>query len=410
MTFERDKLLKKIILHCGSSKNGSTALQSFLLKNYSQLVGLGIFPLSGYYLGNIDVTNGNSVYDVNCIFFNSDRAVSPVEIHNSTTSFGIPYEGYKQFIFEKDSVSLKSLLNKIKSAMERVFAYNDIHTLIISAEAFETSLCLKDPIFKKILKKLSKEYEVEVIYYVPDPARHAISSWLEWGWIECIQYSDWVSAYSVMSNRSEFYARRSTGVRYFTNLLNTFSWFGYWHTEKNIKYSFIEYQKDIVNHFFKVIINVDCVKSGFNFELSKNELNIGWPKSLITTFPLFFNFFCQEYAKFDVTRQLMRDKEFSFDDDLFHYNEITKLTAVILGEVISHDSGANTGSQALVNSAKAKLSDIFESIDIDVVSRVIKHLCDTFYFYHSQKFKSAPSSPHKLFLQGLKSQPRERLI
>lgn len=385
-------MANKVIFHCGSSKNGSTALQSFLLKNFSQLVSLGIFPLTSYYFGTVDVSNRNSVYDVNCIFFHADLSLSLTEISNATASFGIPYEAYKQFIFERDTASLKSLLKKIKSAIECVFSYKNIHTLIISAEAFETSLCLKDPIFKKILKVLSRQFDIEVVYYVPKPVRHAIASWLEWGWIEHYQYPEWVAAYSVMTDRSAFYGRRATGVGYFSNLLNTFSWISYWRAEGNINYSFIEDQKDIIDHFFKVILNIDYATSDFDCSLSQKERNVGWPKSLITSFPLFFEFLSQDYVKFEVIRQLLRDKDSFFVEDLSNYNDMLKLTSVIFDEISNLDTDSSFESNERINSSLVALRALFNNNDKNVFRRVITYLCETFYYYHEKQLQRIPSN------------------
>jgi hypothetical protein len=376
----------KIIFHCGSSKNGSTALQSILLKNFGQLIHQGIFPLICYYDKDFSISDRN-VYDVDSIFFHTDRLIDPIKIKNATATFGIPYQIYKQFIFERNATQLKALLSKIKATIARIYSYTDIHTLIISAEAFETSLCLKDPVFRKILKVLSKQYDVELVYYKPDPVRYVIASWLEWGWIEHFQYPEWVAAYSVTTNRSEFFARRSVGVRYFPNLLDTLGWVDYWRVEKRLRFTFVDDQKDIVDHFFRSILNIDFMMPDFNHALSLNDRNVGWPKSLITIYPLFFDFLCQEYTKFDVIRQLLRDKELSYKSDLSSYNKIVRLTSVILDEIISLDPDSNPESKRLIDSAMANLRDIFENSDKRVAQRVITFLSETFYFYHVNQFE-----------------------
>lgn len=381
-------MVSKVIIHCGSSKNGSTSLQTFLLNNFSQLIRCGVFPLTSSYNLNVNVTTGNVFYDVNHIKIHADRSYHQKEIKNITTSFGIPYEAYKQFIFEHDTKSLKSLLSKIGAAIDRASSEIDIHTIVISAEAFETSLCLKDPIFKRALKALSKKYEIEIVYYAPNPVRYVISSWLEWGWIECFEYADWAAAFSVATNRSEFYYRRAAGVRYLSNLLKTSLWFGYWHEDFNLKYSFVENQRDIVDHFFSSILNIDYVRPEFDRFQSDKERNISWPKSLITIFPLCYGFFCEDYVKFDSVRQLLLAKDAHFECDLSNYEKIYILTSDILGWMFSEGFDATNGSHDQIDFAFAQLREIFEKVDKKVAGRAFTHLCETFYYYHVNQFNT----------------------
>lgn len=326
----------KLIFHCGSSKNGSTALQYFLLENRSALAERGIVSLISAYADDIPVSTGQ-LFELNKLNIYSEQMLTSEQIRNCTTSFGISYEPYKQYLFNRDINSLKKLWSKLIGAVDKA-ATENASVVVISAEAFETSLCLKDPYFKKMLMKFSKVYDVEVVYYKLDRSKHAVASWLQWGWIESTQYVDWIWSFLHKTTRQEFFRREAGGVGYFANLLDSPDWVDYWLLVERIRFRMVIDEFDIVAHFVSSVLCLNSEEADLIHELTLSMRNEGWPKSMIVAFPFFFGFFCQDFAKFDVIRQLLRDKEAMQPADITTYNEVLRLTSEIFDEIFSGES------------------------------------------------------------------------
>lgn len=373
----------KLIIHCGSSKNGSTALQNYLLFNKLKLQDVGVVALSCLYEDDVFVSDRETYYVDKLKIY----SCSPnfIKFHkNITTSFGIFYEIYKQCIFKSDSIGLRNLLSKLNDAINSANK-NDASVVIISAEAFETSLCLKDPLFKRLVRNFSKSHDVQIIYYMPQRAKHVIASWLQWGWIDRVKYSDWLLNYSNKTNFRDFFKKTNGQVGYFANLLNTVLWFDYWRLDERFNIRIIENELDVVSHFFNSIIFIDRKALNVNFDKSPTTLNKSWPKSLIVLFPLFFDFFCQDYEKFEVIRNLLVDKCDDCKDNLLSYNDIQILTGEALAIYFSVDEKfdvyiVNTQIAALFS----ELKTIFEKIDVELFSYLLLILSETIFHQNAR--------------------------
>jgi hypothetical protein len=290
-------------------------------------------------------------------------------------------------VFERNVSGMQRLWSKLRDAVS-LAASNNASVVVVSAEAFETSLCLRDPIFKKMITDFSKVYDVEMVYYKPDPIKHALNSWLQWGWLERMQYSDWVRSYFNRTTRKEFFQKKPGRMQYFCNLVDTAGWESYWLLDGRFRFQIIVDELDVVTHFLTSINLSDFRETELYNDLSPSERNVGWPKSLITVFPLFFDYFRQDYAKFDVIRQLLYDKEGLYSGDTLAYKEVLRLTAVIFGEFFSREAAVTSGFSDKVYAAIEALRFLFEQVEMQVLKRLISHLSDTIYFLNLKQRSS----------------------
>jgi len=367
----------KIIFHCGSSKNGSTALQNFLSTNYHILLHQGTQVLLCSYPEAIPVSSEYNFCLERLRFYSGPMFSLKFDGH-ATASFGIPYEIYKKLLSKRDVHGLRKLVSQLSQAIEDS-ERNNANTVIISAEAFETSLCLKDPLFKKMILDFSKKHEVEVIYYAPNLAKHVLSAWLQWGWIEKIHYHDWILFNLKKTNLSKLV---SSGGAYFCNLYDEQDWFGYWKANRRFLFRVITNQQDVIKHFFEKVHFVDITAPGFKSDLTSTERNMGWPKSLVVTYPMFFDFIAGDYVRFQVLRQLLIDKESESIVDVDDYDELIKLTQSIFFEHKKCCSDGFDYNSDRIKSALIELQNIFNNFNQSSYRRAIGHLCDAFYYYH----------------------------
>lgn len=363
----------RIIVHCGSSKNGSTAIQSSLSRDLGALHSEGVGAVSVLTPADHDPNEPLSIEKYEIV---SGVLPKRGDGTQDTTWLGAIYELYKSLREARNVHGLKELECYICESLRQAVRKYD--TIILSAEAFETSLCLCDLFFKRLLKKLSNHSEILLIYYVPDPARHAIGAWLEWGWIEQYDYASWLGLYLKEVTSKKFYERRRQS--YFGNLVRTNKWTPFWMGLPNISLNLFSNVRDVKEHFYKTFLPPISDSAA----LSSRQANIGWPRSYLRSFPLFFNFFAGDLDKYWVVRQAMVDKASSdgWRDESF-FNELLSLTRSALAASGVGADGCR--SQKNIDDIFANVSHLFRELTTDEVSRCYTYLADILYFHHVER-------------------------
>jgi hypothetical protein len=178
---------KRIILHAGMSKCGSSALQAQLSRDRAWLNGHGIAVLREAFDPTTPFNSFQGVNDWSILL--------PEEQAAGSTSLTRFYEQYKIYRRRKDRRNATRILARLSA--RTADALDQYQTVILSAEAFETSLSLRDPLFLALLRNLETLAELSVTTYIPTPAEHVASSWQEWGWRDPFLMSEWISLYTV---------------------------------------------------------------------------------------------------------------------------------------------------------------------------------------------------------------------
>lgn len=243
---------RRLVVHCGSSKNGSTAIQSVLLSGAGKLAqqGVGVLVLSHprdrlFSELNLDECGVHAGHEV----------VSDVS-RSLTASFGALYEIYRRQREQRDVTAFRTLEAQVRNRIDAMLERFD--TVVVSAEAFEISLCLRDGLFRGMVRRLARRHEVHLIFYRPDAAEHALRSWTQWGWIEHYQYSNWVRSYLQKIDGRVFFSR--PGQSYWGNLVDVGCWLDYWKHGGGLSLKVYSGAKDTCRHFFGKILDVPLGK------------------------------------------------------------------------------------------------------------------------------------------------------
>jgi hypothetical protein len=373
--------MKKIIFHCGSSKNGSTAIQSALSDNVSALHsrGVSVFRLNYSRQDKEDLLS----LDGCDLLFRTDAAVFDGEA--CTASFERLYEIYKGFRERRSLVDLQGLERKILDALSE--ALEEYDSVVISAEAFETSLCLRDRFFKRFLRKASVLGEVLLIYYRPDVVMHAIRSWQQWGWIARYSYSEWIGLYAKKITQEEFFKKR--GQAYWGNLVDVDGWRSAWDFCERISLNFFCDIADTREHFFRNILMFDNFEAHGSFSSSPQSVNIGWPKGLLRSLPHFYDSLSGDYQKYEIIRQLLIDKNKECEEGLYDYRKLCALTGYVFSILLrKSDAGSTEVQSDLLESSFKLIDDFFLDLPLSEVTRVYTYLSDSVLFMHSGRVGS----------------------
>ena len=368
----------KLLLHCGSSKNGSTALQSVLSKAASSLAQKGIGVLSISYpaktaFGQISLGECE-LHARDCFALNNWDDL------RTDTSIAELYEIYKKARLRRDGVSLRAIELRICAALD-LFEERGFHTLVASSEAFETSLCLRDGFFLRLIQKLSRKHDIRLIYYSPNPHVHVLRSWAQWGYIERFSYSRWLQSCLTMITPESFYSGREAS--YWANLFNIESWSEYWKSRTCLSLQIYSDVVDVSDHFFgRVLLQPQKVY------LMPQELNMGWPKKYYWALPLFFDFLSGDYTKYEVIRQLLIDNcMVSGDQDMAIYNRLLRLTELAFATVpCSRSGGVAPNWPRSLEMIFHLLDDVFEESGQSALSELTSIMANAFYFYHEKEF------------------------
>lgn len=367
----------RIIFHCGSSKNGSTAIQSALVEEGSRLASQGVGVLCVETRQRTRFEDGFCIDDIRLGVCRAG-AFCPDPDGTTTGSLADVFELYKIIREARDLNRLLQLeavlLGSISSALM------DCSVVVLSAEAFETSLCLRDPLFKRLICKLSAYGDVELVYYQPDPAKHAISAWQQWGWIDRYSYANWLSLYIRKTNWKCFFERR--GQPYWGNLIDVGGWVDYWSFDSGISLSLYSDVSDTCEHFFTDVLGVGLVKID---ELTSTQRNVGWPRSLLKSFPCFYDFISGDYVKYEVLRQLLIDKERSSgvtQNSSYQVLYILTRIALLHTGYWSGGVGSDVMSRDDQDIIFQQIDDFFRDLSVDEVSKVYRYLADAMYHLH----------------------------
>lgn len=303
-----------------------------------------------------------------------------IDHNHCTASFAVFYEVYKNLLAKRDVNGLQRLKEILFDAIYTTASKNPF-AIIISAEAFETSLSLKDPFYKRVINELSEVYDINLVYYKPDPIKHILSAWLEWGWIDKIGYTEWIHGYINKTTWKQFISTNGY-YNHFPNLFDPPSWVGYWDSSKRFKFYLINDQVDIVKHFFGCLLFEDLLISNIKINENSNKLNVGWPKKFIQYYPLFFKFFSSDRDKYYVFRQLMIDKENDYEGDNCFYNKVYSLTSDYFNEFHGPMTKSKSIDLVKIDFLTKELDKIFLNIEVERLSEIICILNDTIYFNH----------------------------
>jgi len=136
--------MKKLFIHIGYPKCGSSSIQTFLLHNYEALKGKGI----GICDSQMNLGDKRSKYAASVPFFKALREEN----------------------FEVSSKKLSAVLLKFSKLLEE----KNLDTLILSAEN------LSDPFLPELFKGVEKIFDTRVICYIRRHDDWLLSSWKQW--------------------------------------------------------------------------------------------------------------------------------------------------------------------------------------------------------------------------------------
>ena len=367
-------MVKKIIIHCGASKNGSTALQNSLIDNCILMQQKKITFLAMEYVPYIKSHQRLLEQDLICLTHEEFPINDEVLL---TASMSHIYEFYTNLRKERNFSYLTKLEKLLLEKVCQVLISYD--TLVISSESFEISLCLRDPFFKGFLRKLSKLANIDLVYYQPDAGKHVLGSWQEWGWIEQYKYSEWLKLYVKKVSATQFFSGAEN--TYWGNLICPIDWLDYFDSERKINLLIYAGIDDVVKHFHQEILELPV--SHLSLPKIKNA-NRSWPKSCILYFPIFYDFFSGDHEKWAITRQLMIDNEFRFSQipgDV--YNNLLQLTRKFLSELQEADQGSFLENTEI--DIPSQIDLIFQGYGLEVSSPLIHFLMDAIYFNHRKQ-------------------------
>ncbi|MBP2307472.1 hypothetical protein GBZ48_21955 [Azospirillum melinis] len=131
---------KTITIHGGSSKNGSTAIQSYMVMDMKRLRAASISPAiltREIYKSEMRLEDLERCIDIG----NVDNG----SVEDYTASFEIPYEIYKRLRASRDYRSLRLFAGILERKIHNLTEKFD--HIIVSAEGFEASIVLKDVFF-----------------------------------------------------------------------------------------------------------------------------------------------------------------------------------------------------------------------------------------------------------------------
>lgn len=385
-----------IIVHCGSSKNGSTALQNVLFHDRQRLYKKGI-----------------SVLRLSCIIKDSlDSYISPNEIeiisdpyqitkqnYCDTVSFGLFYIAYLNYYRAKNTSHLYKLESILLNAIKNAFQY--CHTVIISAEAFEISLCLKDYFFKHLLRKLSSLATIKLIYFHPDIARHAIASWQQWFWNIGISFSSWIKSYQYTYPRKTFFDNKN--IPYYGNLVDTNYWVKYWTNSNSFKFYFYSNIHNICSHFYKIcfseVLSIQLTQCSADFK------NSGWPKCFLQLLPYFYNSFGNSYLKFEIIKGLLIDKSNNKNFSITFYKKLLDLTQLFFEKRLSIRNNKLKLFKIKNGSENYKFKKIYNMIDeiflkynILYLEDAIEFICHSIFYFHETNIQYSLKTDHNHIL------------
>lgn len=279
----------RILLHAGLSKCGSSALQwqlhedSVWLQEHRIAVCWETFP-------------EGAAFDV--ALAGDQWSLGTEQLPGGSTSLARVFEQYKAQRRKDDADAAAGVLDRMAAFCEQALETNDV--AILSAEAFETSLALRDPLFAHLLERLEHLADVHVVVYLPTPAQHAISSWQEWGWHEGYRLHEWISLYTYPSSASSFWD--GTVGDYWGQLARLDSWLTWWtgrlprpmsvHLRDTIP------DKDVVRHFYKEHLLLEAPSW-------QPRQNVSWPAWALPLLLLVAPAFDRDYARFDDVRRLL---------------------------------------------------------------------------------------------------------
>ncbi|WP_148294304.1 hypothetical protein [Azospirillum sp. B506] len=350
---------KTITIHCGSSKNGSTAIQSHMVMDVKRLNGASISPV----LLSRDIYKSDmKIEDVERCLNIGDADRGSVEEY--TSSFEIPYEVYKRLRRARDYRSLRLLADVLGKKVNNI-AKNFDH-IIVSAEGFETSIVLKDAFFLIFLRNLAESYNVNVIFYYPNIVEHSLKSWLQWGWIEKESLSTWIRKYLQPTPAMDFF--HGLEKSYWGNLLAIEDWKNFWLSQKSINFIIKENIRDTAADFYGIIgQKIPDASSA----MPPQFINAGWPKALISAFPLFWEFISGDAIRYEVIRQFLIDKVAT--RDIIRENSYGDLVEKIR-IIFSLEDGAHRDQS---------VDDLDEFIEKDrSIVEVVTYLSEALYYYH----------------------------
>lgn len=381
-----------IIVHCGSSKNGSTALQNVLFHDRQRLYkkGISVLRLSCIIKDSLD-----SYISPNEIEIISDPSQITKQNYCDTVSFGLFYIAYLNYYRAKNTSHLYKLESILLNAIKN--AFQSCHTVIISAEAFEISLCLKDYFFKHLLRKLSSLATIKLVYFHPDISRHAIASWQQWFWDIGAPFSEWIKSYLHTYSRKTFFDKKN--VSYYGNLVDTNHWLNYWTNNNNYKFDFYSNIPNICSFFYKIYFSealpiklVQC---------SPDFTNTGWPKCFLQLLPYFYNSFGRNYLKFQIIKDLLIDKSNNKNFNITFYKGLLELTKLFFEKRLSiHDSKLQLlKTQNFNNSYNFKeiydmIDEFFLKYNTVYLENAIEFICHNIFYFHEINVQYPLKSQH----------------
>ncbi|MBP2307473.1 hypothetical protein GBZ48_21960 [Azospirillum melinis] len=193
-----------------------------------------------------------------------------------------------------------------------------------------------------------------------------MKSWLQWGWIEQESLSTWIRKYLQPTPAMDFF--RGLEKSYWGNLLAIEDWKNFWLSQSSIKFTLEENVRDTVSDFYEIIgLPVPEVPS----VMPPQFINVGWPKGLISAFPLFWKFIGQDAIRCEVIRQFLIDK--SGKSDSISNKCYNDLVGKVRDIFFSEEGERRDQSADELN--------VFIENDRSV-DEVVTYLSEALYYYH----------------------------
>jgi hypothetical protein len=280
----RDELRRKrVVVHAGLSKCGSTSLQWQLRQDDTFLKSRSIAV----------VWEQPGPDDASGVLLGSSLAGDAAQ-----TSLAGFFEHYKRTRRRAETADSREFLGGLGDAVLRNLAVSDV--VVVSAEAFETSFSLRDDMFAELLESLQMVAQVQVVIYLPRMAEHVISSWQEWGWYDHIRLLDWVSAFADERGSRDFWS--DPDDNYWSDLWDIATWLPWWNARLpgvvDIQLRSALADGDIVRDFYSRVLGVTphswCPRQ-----------NAGWPMWALPYLPLLAPAFRRDYHRYLRARTLL---------------------------------------------------------------------------------------------------------
>jgi hypothetical protein len=278
---------KRVVLHAGLSKCGSTSIQWQLQEDATRLRDKAVAVVTDWFPASASAISMLPMQDW--------RWHLPPWPEGASTSLARTYEQYK-LRRRSSQDQAQDLLDRLGDLV--LEALVDADVVVLSAEAFETSLALRDTLFRDFLGRLCEQVEVSVVVYVPQPAEHAVSSWQEWAWYEGFRLFEWLALYVREHRGTDFWRRAAED--YWAELWALDVWLPWWEAElpgvMDLRLRAGLAGRDVVQDFFGDVLGVSPAPSAV-------RMNTSWPAWAYPVMPLLAPTFRSDYARFDAVRR-----------------------------------------------------------------------------------------------------------